>query len=165
MQSHTGQNEQTKHRTSKGDAPKGEATLTPPTPASTKVKTWIFTRRARGTNDEGGEGAPQRCLHGVEVHPRMPSSPAKTKVVARLSPGAHRTQSRRRLSAKLAVVEQTLQHAAAHHHRICSRRPPPSTSDQPPCTTSPPRKATRSAATPHLTKTTYGLTPNNRRTQ
>jgi hypothetical protein len=46
----------------------------------------------------------------------MPSSPAKTEVVARLSPGAHRTQSRRCLSAKLAVVEQTLQHAATHHH-------------------------------------------------
>jgi hypothetical protein len=30
MQSDTGQNEQTKHRTSKGDAPKGEATMTPP---------------------------------------------------------------------------------------------------------------------------------------
>jgi hypothetical protein len=95
--------------------------MTPPTPASTKVKTWIFTRRARGTNDEGGEWAPQRCLHGVEVHPRMPSSPAKTEVVARLSPGAHRTQSRRRLSAKLAVVEQTLQHTAAHHHHHCGR--------------------------------------------
>jgi hypothetical protein len=95
--------------------------MTPPTPASTKVETWIFTRRARGTNDEGGEGAPQRCLHGVEVHPRMPSSPAKTEVVARLSPGAHRTQSRRRLSAKLAVVEQTLQHAATHHHHHCGR--------------------------------------------
>jgi hypothetical protein len=90
--------------------------MTPPMPASTKVETWIFTRRARGTNDEGGEGAPQRCLHGVEVHPRMPSSPAMTEVVTRLSPGAHRTQSRRRLSAKLAVAEQTLQHTATHHH-------------------------------------------------
>jgi hypothetical protein len=139
--------------------------MTPPTPASTKVETWIFTRRVRGTDDEGGEGAPQRCLHGVEVQPRMPSSPAKTEVVARLSPGAHRTQRRRRLSAKLAEVEQTLQHAAAHHHRICSRRPPSSTTDQPPCTTSPPRKATRSAAMPHLTKTTNGLTPHDRRTQ
>jgi hypothetical protein len=57
----------------------------------------------------------------VEVHPRMPSSPAKTEVVARLSPGAHRTQSRRRLSAKLAVAEQTLQHAATHHHHHCGR--------------------------------------------
>jgi hypothetical protein len=90
--------------------------MTPSTPASTKIETWIFIRRARGTNDEGGEGAPQRCLHGVEVHPRMPSSPAMTEVVTRLSPGAHRTQSRRRLSAKLAVAEQTLQHAATHHH-------------------------------------------------
>jgi hypothetical protein len=51
----------------------------------------------------------------------MPSSPAKTEVVARLSPGAHQTQSRRRLSAKLAVVEQTLQHAATHHHHHCGR--------------------------------------------
>jgi hypothetical protein len=49
----------------------------------------------------------------------MPSSPAMTKVVARLSPGAHRTQSRRCLSAKLAVAEQTLQHAATHHHHHC----------------------------------------------
>jgi hypothetical protein len=95
--------------------------MTPPTPASTKVKTWIFTRRARGTNDEGGEGAPQRCLHGVEVHPRMLSSPAMTKVVARLSPRAHRTQSRRRLSAKLVVAEQTMPHAATHHHHHCGR--------------------------------------------
>jgi hypothetical protein len=90
--------------------------MTPPTLASTKVETWIFTRRSRGTNDEGGEGAPQLCPHGVEVHPRMPSSPAMTEVVARLSPGAHRTQSRRRLSVKLALAEQTLQHAATHHH-------------------------------------------------
>jgi hypothetical protein len=51
----------------------------------------------------------------------MPSSPAKTEVVARLSPGAHRTQSGRRLSAKLAVVEQTLQHATTHHHHHCGR--------------------------------------------
>jgi hypothetical protein len=60
----------------------------------------------------------------------MPSSPAKTEVVARLSPGAHQTQSRRRLSAKLAVAEQTLQHAATHHHHHCGRAhrstsPPP----------------------------------------
>jgi hypothetical protein len=42
-----------------------------------------------------------------------------TKVVARLSPGAHQTQSRRRLTAKLVVAEQTLQHAATHHHHHC----------------------------------------------
>jgi hypothetical protein len=30
--------------------------MTPPMPASTKVETWIFIRRVRGTNDEGGEG-------------------------------------------------------------------------------------------------------------
>jgi hypothetical protein len=46
MQSNTSQNEQTKHQTSKGDAPKGEATMTPPKPAPTKVETWIFTQRA-----------------------------------------------------------------------------------------------------------------------
>jgi hypothetical protein len=49
----------------------------------------------------------------------MPSSPAMTKVVARLSLGAHQTQSRRRLTAKLVVPEQTLQHAATHHHHHC----------------------------------------------
>jgi hypothetical protein len=90
-------------------------------PASTKVETWIFTQRARGTNDEGGEGAPQRCLHGVEVHPSIPSSPVMTEVVPRLSPGAHQTQSSRRLSAKVTVAEQTLQHAATHHHHHCGR--------------------------------------------
>jgi hypothetical protein len=95
--------------------------MTSSMPASTKVKTWIFTQRARGRNNEGSEGAPQQCLHGVEVHPRMPSSPAMTEVVARLSPGAHRTQSHRRLSAKLAVAEQTLQYAATHHHHHCGR--------------------------------------------
>jgi hypothetical protein len=46
MQSNTSQNEQTKHQTSKGDAPKGEATMTPLTPAPTKVKTLIFTQRS-----------------------------------------------------------------------------------------------------------------------
>jgi hypothetical protein len=91
--------------------------MTPPTPAPIKVKTWIFIRRARDTNDERGEGAPQQYLHGVEVRPRMPSSPVTTEVVARLSQGVHQTQKHRGLSAKLVKVVQTLQHVATHHHR------------------------------------------------
>jgi hypothetical protein len=117
MHSDTSQNEQTEHRTSKGNAPKGEATMTPPMPASTKVETWIFIRRARGTNDEGGEGAPQRCLHRVEVRPTTPTSPATAEVVARLSPEAHQTQRRCGLSATLAEAVQAVQHAATHNHR------------------------------------------------
>jgi hypothetical protein len=91
--------------------------MTPPTPASTKVETWIFIRRARGTNDEGGEGAPQRCLHGVEVRPTTPTSSATAEIVARLSPGAHQTQRRCGLSVTLAEAVQALQHAATHNHR------------------------------------------------
>jgi hypothetical protein len=91
--------------------------MTLPTPASTKVETWIFIRRARGTNDEGGEGAPQRCLHGVEVRPTTPTSPATAEIVARLSPGAHQTQRRCGLSVTLAEAVQALQHAATHNHR------------------------------------------------
>jgi hypothetical protein len=51
-----------------------------PTPAPTKADARDFTRRARRSNDEGGEGAPRWCLHGVEVCPRTPSSPAGTDV-------------------------------------------------------------------------------------
>jgi hypothetical protein len=90
--------------------------MTPPMPASTKVETWIFIRRARGMNDEGGEGAPQRCLHGVEVRPTTPTSSTTAEVVARLSPGAHKTQRRCDLSATLAEVVQALQHAATYNH-------------------------------------------------
>jgi hypothetical protein len=90
-------------------------------PSPTEAEAWVFTRRARGSNDTRGEGAPQRCLHGVEVHPKTPSSSATTEVGARLSPGAHQTQNRRSLSPKLAEAMQSLQTVAAHHHHLCER--------------------------------------------
>ena len=44
-------------RTSKASAPMGKGGGSPSTPASTKAKAWIFTRRARERDDKGGEGA------------------------------------------------------------------------------------------------------------
>jgi hypothetical protein len=86
-----------------------------PMPALTKGGTWFFKRTALGSNNKGGEGVPQQCLHGVDWrcilgHLHRMHRPISAQCFHQSSPNATPSKT---CPPKLAGALQALQHIIA----------------------------------------------------